>query len=391
MALKNRVQVVIEGRICTLMGSEPEEYIKKVAEYIDKKSEEIRSSDSSRALSPSMVSVLTSLNIADDYFKGKESIDALQKEIADIKKSLDLAVGEKGRHEKELERLSTDNKTLRESALKLESLNRANASKTAELLKERDTARQKNEDLAGELGKARKKADAYDAERNKVKQRNAYLENEIIRLRRQLEEKNNAALKNEDIGKKLAVSENEITRLKKQLEEKNNIILKNENISRKLTMSESEIATLKKQLEEKNNAALKNEDMSRKLAASENEIAGLKKQLEEKNNDTVKDEEIGKKLMSFENEKRELESRTIRLEEQIRFLEQEKQAVSARLSEKEELLDKAVGELKLQEQEKKEIAEKLKEAAMDAAQNAPALSQASGHAKNYRVNKQNRR
>ena len=85
MALKNKVQVIIEGKILTLMGTEPEQYLKNVASYIDTKMTEIRKSQSSQALSASMVSVLTSINIADDFFKEVDKTKALTQELEKIK------------------------------------------------------------------------------------------------------------------------------------------------------------------------------------------------------------------------------------------------------------------------------------------------------------------
>jgi len=69
MAYKNKVSLRICGRTMTLAGNESVEYITKVANYIDEKAAELRKSPASKNLSPQMISVLTSINIADDYFK----------------------------------------------------------------------------------------------------------------------------------------------------------------------------------------------------------------------------------------------------------------------------------------------------------------------------------
>lgn len=76
MATKNRVEVRIAGKDYTLMGVESDEYIHKIAHYIDKKMLEITRAN--HKLSTAMAAVLTALNVADDYFKASQS-DSLSK------------------------------------------------------------------------------------------------------------------------------------------------------------------------------------------------------------------------------------------------------------------------------------------------------------------------
>lgn len=88
MAYKNMVSVRVCGKTMTLSGNESVEYITKVANYIENKAEELRSSESSKNLSPNLVSVLTSINIADDYFKEITKNQTLLVELADAKKDI---------------------------------------------------------------------------------------------------------------------------------------------------------------------------------------------------------------------------------------------------------------------------------------------------------------
>lgn len=81
MAYKNMVSVKVCGRTMTLTGNESVEYITKVANYIEEKAAMLRASDNSKNLSATMVSVLTSINIADDYFKALEEINKLKGQI----------------------------------------------------------------------------------------------------------------------------------------------------------------------------------------------------------------------------------------------------------------------------------------------------------------------
>lgn len=69
--MKNRVKISIDGKSFTLLGEEPEEHIRSVAAYIDRKMAEIREKAVAVTLDSSLAYVLTSVNVADDYFKEK--------------------------------------------------------------------------------------------------------------------------------------------------------------------------------------------------------------------------------------------------------------------------------------------------------------------------------
>ena len=69
--MKNRVKITIEGKNFTLVGEETEEHMREVAAYIDKKMTEVRQKAAVVALDASLAYVLTSINVADDYFKEK--------------------------------------------------------------------------------------------------------------------------------------------------------------------------------------------------------------------------------------------------------------------------------------------------------------------------------
>jgi len=75
---KNKVEVRIAGKDYTLVGIESDEYMQKIALYIDRKMTEIMRVNSK--LSTSMASVLTAVNVADDYFKARESVVSLSTE-----------------------------------------------------------------------------------------------------------------------------------------------------------------------------------------------------------------------------------------------------------------------------------------------------------------------
>jgi len=75
---KNRVKVVIDGEIITLVSDEDEAYMQQLALYINKKLSEIRSTKSNKPLSEHLRTLLISVNIADDYFKAVAKRQALE-------------------------------------------------------------------------------------------------------------------------------------------------------------------------------------------------------------------------------------------------------------------------------------------------------------------------
>ena len=95
MASKTDTEVIIGGKVFTLSGYESEEYLQKIAAYINGKLAEYEKVDSFKRQPIEMQNVLIQLNIADDYFKAKKQLDELteelelqDKELYDIKHEL---------------------------------------------------------------------------------------------------------------------------------------------------------------------------------------------------------------------------------------------------------------------------------------------------------------
>lgn len=88
MSSKNKTQVIIAGKIYTLSGYESEEYLQKVAAYLNGKITEFRGMDGYHRLSQEMRSILMNLNIVDDYFKVRKKIEELEEELSEKEKEL---------------------------------------------------------------------------------------------------------------------------------------------------------------------------------------------------------------------------------------------------------------------------------------------------------------
>lgn len=95
MAVKNTTQVLIGGKIVTLSGYESEEYLQKVANYMNNKLTELGQLPGYNRQALETRHTLLSLNIADDYFKAKrqaemyeEELEAKDREMYDLKHDL---------------------------------------------------------------------------------------------------------------------------------------------------------------------------------------------------------------------------------------------------------------------------------------------------------------
>jgi len=75
------VEVVILGQKYTIKGDAPEEYIRKLASYVDTRVKEVNSSAPN--VMPVKALILTSLNIADELFRMKTEQEKVTKVIED--------------------------------------------------------------------------------------------------------------------------------------------------------------------------------------------------------------------------------------------------------------------------------------------------------------------
>ena len=88
MSSKNDTEVIIDGKIYTLSGYESEEYLQKVASYINNKISEYNKIDGFKRQPIDTQNVLLQLNIADDYFKSKKQIEMMEEQLSEKEKEL---------------------------------------------------------------------------------------------------------------------------------------------------------------------------------------------------------------------------------------------------------------------------------------------------------------
>ncbi len=80
MVGKTKTVVRIGGREYSIKSMESEEYIHKVAIYVDKKLEEMKQRQPN--LSTTMLAMLTALNLADEVIKLQQKVEKLQREVS---------------------------------------------------------------------------------------------------------------------------------------------------------------------------------------------------------------------------------------------------------------------------------------------------------------------
>ena len=127
MSSKNKTEVLIAGKIFTLSGYESEEYLQKVATYINNKIAEFKKLDGYNHQTKENKSILLELNIADDYFKGKKQVEMVEeelsekdKELYDLKHELINAQIQLENQEKDLEASRKENTELQKEVVRLQ-------------------------------------------------------------------------------------------------------------------------------------------------------------------------------------------------------------------------------------------------------------------------------
>lgn len=127
MSSKNKTEVLIAGKIFTLSGYESEEYLQKVATYINNKIAEFKKLDGYNHQTKENKSILLELNIADDYFKARKQVEMVEeelsekdKELYDLKHELINAQIQLENQEKDLEASRKENTELQKEVVRLQ-------------------------------------------------------------------------------------------------------------------------------------------------------------------------------------------------------------------------------------------------------------------------------
>nr|WP_302689815.1 cell division protein ZapA [uncultured Eubacterium sp.] len=127
MSSKNYVDVIIDGKIYNIGGYESEEYLQKVATYINNMIQDFKQNESYRMQNMDMQRILLEINIANDYFKAKKQADMLEgdlelkeKEVYDLKHELIVSDSKAETATKELDEALEKIKNLEKEIVKLQ-------------------------------------------------------------------------------------------------------------------------------------------------------------------------------------------------------------------------------------------------------------------------------
>lgn len=84
MAEKNYAEVNIGGKTITIGGKQDEEYLRKVAAYLNGKISALKKRGAFRTLDVETRAILTELNVCDDYFDTQVKLEDAEKHVAEL-------------------------------------------------------------------------------------------------------------------------------------------------------------------------------------------------------------------------------------------------------------------------------------------------------------------
>ena len=110
---KIKTTVRIGGKEYTVSGKDPEEYMHRVAIYVDRKMAQIEEANNN--LSTTMLAVLTCLNVADELLKLQGRTEDSQQQSQEVKTKVESLTKQNEQMAAEVSRLQKENILLREA------------------------------------------------------------------------------------------------------------------------------------------------------------------------------------------------------------------------------------------------------------------------------------
>ncbi len=172
MTEKKKIDVMIDGRNFTVVGSGNEDYIRELARYVDKNIKELATKN--RRLSPVMTATLAAFNIADELF-------SVNKEHKDLEKQA----------KEPLEKYELIKKEIQNANIKIRELEQKNIDYSDEVIKIKISKEELFSDinrLEEDVKKKDKDIEQYKNEIANYKDKQFKTQIEIIELRKQLKE-----------------------------------------------------------------------------------------------------------------------------------------------------------------------------------------------------------
>lgn len=185
---KRQVKVVIDGKKFTVVGNEEETYLKKVADYVNNRLEEIKKMDGFKRLNRDYQLLTIYLNLADDYFKLKQGdatgaqIEKLENQIHQLTYELVDAGLEKENLEKEKTSLAFELDKLNSFVDELEKEKKNLEEHKEELAKRVQTFDAKFRELEKELKEKEQSLSDSEDEQLRLMEENEQLKKELEKL-----------------------------------------------------------------------------------------------------------------------------------------------------------------------------------------------------------------
>lgn len=124
---KNDVEVIINNKRYVLCGYESEEYLQKIATYLNGKYAEFKVQETFNKLDSEMKNILMQINVVDDYFKAQKQVSDLEEdaqrkdsEIFDMKHEVIAYQTKMEALQKQIERLEADSLETQKKIVRLE-------------------------------------------------------------------------------------------------------------------------------------------------------------------------------------------------------------------------------------------------------------------------------
>lgn len=155
MTERKKVIVNINSQDYTVVSVESEDYIKKIARYVDENIKEIL--EKNPKLSNTMASVLAAFNIADRYYEKSEKLDEIKENVLEPLKELEMMKSKLKEYE-ERENLFKKEYELKERSMKQESDKRIET-----LASENEKMKAEIEELKRELDQILKKNKKFES------------------------------------------------------------------------------------------------------------------------------------------------------------------------------------------------------------------------------------
>jgi cell division protein ZapA len=172
MADNRKIDVMIDGRNFTVVGSDNEDYIRELASYVDKNIKKLATKN--HRLSPVMTATLAAFNIADELF-------SVNKEHKDLEK----------RAKEPLEKYEVTKKEIENANTKIRELERRNLDYNDEVIKIKISKEELFSDINILKENSKKKDEDildYKKEISTYKDRQFKAQIEIIELKKQIKE-----------------------------------------------------------------------------------------------------------------------------------------------------------------------------------------------------------